>query len=54
MHPLFDKIESALIKTFLVLLALSILWQVLASSTKWAESLVLLNRFEGDEYNLDN
>lgn len=54
MPPLFDKIEAMLIKVFLILLGLSVFWQLLTVSPKCAESLVLLNRLEGDLYKFGN
>ena len=51
MPTLLDKIEAILIKTFLLLAALALIFQLVARYPRWADVLVLLNRLEGAVYN---
>ena len=48
---LLDKIEAILIKSFLLLAALALIFQLVARHPRWADMLVLLNRLEGAVYN---
>ncbi|MDD3073113.1 MAG: hypothetical protein PHS56_01600 [Eubacteriales bacterium] len=50
MHPLLDKIETLLIKVFLILFGFLILFQLMANNPGWSDILVLLNRLEGAVY----
>ena len=50
MFSALDKIEAFLIKGFLILAALSILFQLVSSRPVWADILILLNRLEGPVY----
>jgi hypothetical protein len=47
---LLDKIETLLIKIFLLLTGLLILFQLLVNHPSWSDLLVLLNRLEGAVY----
>lgn len=50
MSPLYDKVEAVLIKVLVGLLALIVIFQLLAASPSAADAVVLLNRLEGTVY----
>jgi hypothetical protein len=48
---ILDKIECFLIKIFLLLAILLVIFQLLGKLSPWSDVVILLNRLEGAVYN---